>query len=90
MFCRYFGEAEAIPCGQCDVCLEKKKQPEYLQSLVEAQNDILQKVGSSWIKMVDLLPQDAYFKAEIYKDAIRMLLDEKQLEMNDKNELKKL
>ena len=90
MFCRYFGETEAIPCGQCDVCLEKKKQPEYLQSLVEAQNDILQKVGSSWIKMVDLLPQDAYFKAEIYKDAIRMLLDEKQLEMNEKNELKKL
>ena len=48
----------------------------------------LQKTKNTWVKTEDLLPENAHFAKQLYKEVIRFLLDEKKLMTNDKNELK--
>lgn len=88
VICQYFGETDADKCGRCDICLEEKKKAELQEDFNHAKSYILQKTKDSWVKSEDLLPENAHFAQQLYKEVIRFLLDEKLLLINDKNELK--
>jgi ATP-dependent DNA helicase RecQ len=88
VFCKYFGEINAEPCGRCDICLEHKKRQELNADFAIAKELILNKTKNGWMKTEDLLPENAHFARQLYKEVIRFLLDEKKLITNDKNELK--
>ena len=84
----YFGEKDATACKRCDVCLETKKKLELNEDFKNAKSYILQKSKDNWVKLDDILPENAHFAKQLYKDVIRFLLDEKKLITNDKNELR--
>lgn len=86
--CRYFGDTNTASCGRCDICLEEKKKQELKHDFENAKRYILQRTQENWVKADDLLPKNAHFAAQLYKDVIRFLLDEKLLVANEKNELK--
>lgn len=88
VICTYFGEAEPVKCGKCDVCMEEKKRSEFSEEFIQTKNQILGLVKNDWIKMEEILPENAHFKLQLYKDVIRFLLDEKLILINEKNELK--
>lgn len=90
LICSYFGEKKLVPCGKCDICLEKKRKLEQDANFRQAKKDLLEKTNSEWKKIDDLLPQNAHFAAALYKEVIRFLLDEKLIVMNDQNELKRV
>ncbi len=86
--CTYFGETDVLKCGRCDICLEEQKKQELNKNFEKAKNYILQKTNNTWVKTEDLLPKNAHFASRLYKEVIRFMLDEKLLQVNDKNELK--
>ena len=88
--CTYFDEKEVEKCGRCDVCLEEKKKLEFDEDFKSAKEDILQRTNNTWIKIEDILPKNAHFAKQLYKDVIRFMLDERMLMANDKNEIKKM
>ena len=89
--CNYFGEKKAPACKRCDVCLEEKKKVEFDEDFLLAKRTILEKIDAEkWIKTEDILPENAHFAKQLYKDVIRFLLDEKMLQVNNKNELKRV
>lgn len=88
VICTYFGEVETEKCGRCDICVADKKRKEFSAEFIESKNHILELVKNDWVKMENVLPQNAHFKTQLYKEVIRFLLDEKLLLLNDKNELK--
>jgi len=87
--CNYFDEKEVSKCGRCDICLEEKKKLEFSEDFKMAKEDILQKTNNTWINIEDILPKNAHFAKQLYKDAIRFMLDEKMLMANEKNEIKR-
>ncbi len=89
LICNYFEEIDVKPCGRCDVCLEEKRKLEYKQNFKLAKDDILQKTNDTWLSIDNVLPQNAHFAKQLYKDVIRFMLDEKILMSNEKNEIKK-
>lgn len=89
LICNYFEETEVETCGRCDICLEAKKKSEFNEDFNAAKVDVLQKTSDAWLNINDLLPKNAHFAKQLYKDVIRFLLDEKLLIINNKNELKK-
>lgn len=86
--CSYFDEKNTLPCGKCDICIENKKKIEHHKQFNDAKKIILDKTKSNWVKATDILPKNAHFAEQLYKETIRFLLDEKLLMINDKNELK--
>lgn len=90
IICSYFGEKEVVPCGKCDICLEKKRKLEQDANFRKAKKEILEKMDNKWNKVEELLPRNAHFAKALYKEVIRFLLDEKVIVMNDKNELKRV
>ncbi len=78
---RYFGEKNAKPCGQCDVCLKNKD----LINELEFQN--IQKDISTTLKNKDLSTKEIInslnHKEEKIIAAIRFMLDNKQLEQDE-------
>ena len=49
---------------------------------------ILLKTNDNWVKIDDILPKNAHFTLQLYKEVIRFMLDEKLLQTNEKNEIK--
>ena len=89
--CNYFGEQNAFACKRCDVCLGEKKKIELDEDFIIAKRTILDKLDrNKWSKVEDILPENAHFARQLYKDVIRFLLDEKMLVTNNKNELKRV
>ena len=85
----YFGEQNALPCNNCDICLENKKKAESFTEFNKAKQQILSKLNQeNWISNKTILPEKAHFAKQTYKEVIQFLLDEKTIEMNDKNELR--
>ena len=60
----------------------------FIFSKIEAKDFILKNTEENWIPMENLLPKNAHFENQLYKEVIRFLLDEKLLLVNNKNELK--
>ncbi|MBQ2025505.1 MAG: RecQ family ATP-dependent DNA helicase [Paludibacteraceae bacterium] len=64
----YFGEKQSVPCGQCDYCLKKHKQPTNIRQEIKK---LLAEQPHSINQLLERLPQN---KTEIV-DAIRDMLD---------------
>ena len=88
VICTYFGESKTEKCGICDICIEEKNKTNNPKVVEEIKLFILEKTKNNWVKSEDILPQNAHFTAQLYKEVIRFLIDEKMLEINDKNELR--
>jgi ATP-dependent DNA helicase RecQ len=89
--CNYFGEKNAHACKRCDVCVGEKKKIELDEDFIIAKRAILEKLDKNkWSKVEDILPKNAHFARQLYKEVIRFLLDEKMLVTNNKNELKRV
>ena len=88
IICPYFGEENEIKCNRCDVCLEENKMLHHTLDFKNAKDFILKNTEENWIPMENLLPKNAHFENQLYKEVIRFLLDEKLLLVNNKNELK--
>ncbi len=77
----YFGEQQAKPCGQCDVCKEKKEKPE-----------VSRPAPSLYGQVIDLLKGDSrnYFEIKtqlkiddaLLSEALRMLMSENYITMD--------
>lgn len=88
IICNYFDDTEVLDCNRCDICIENKKKLERNSAYINIKQDILQQTKNDWVKISDILPKNMHFTAELYKDVIRILMDEKVLIVNDKNEIK--
>lgn len=85
----YFGEKEPVQCGRCDICIEAKTKKATKAAFDKVKKHILQQAGGQWMKLEHLLPGQEHFGKQLYKDVIRFLLDEKMLELNDRNEIRR-
>lgn len=91
VICSYFGENDVAACTTCDICIENKKKNELHENFELAKNKILDKLDKlNWLHNDIVLPKKAHFAKQTYKEAIRFLLDEKLIEINEKNELRRL
>jgi ATP-dependent DNA helicase RecQ len=61
LICSYFGEKKVVPCGKCDICLENRRKLEQDANFSQAKKELLEKTDNDWIKVDDLLPQNAHF-----------------------------
>lgn len=88
MLLEYFGEDEAEDCGQCDVCLERKKN--------EASQSVADKVYYAILELLDdgeehdiLELKGLSEEPEELKSALRALLDEEKVVINNEKIHKK-
>jgi ATP-dependent DNA helicase RecQ len=88
VICNYFGEVDAANCGRCDVCLEHNKRLKQHEDFKKVRSYIAERTKDTWVKAEELLPKNAHFAKQLYKEVIRFMLDEQLLIANDKNELK--
>jgi ATP-dependent DNA helicase RecQ len=88
IICSYFGEENEVKCNRCDVCLEENKKLHHTEDFKNAKDFILKNTTENWTSMETLLPKNAHFENQLYREVIRFLLDEKMLLVNNKNELK--
>lgn len=89
VICSYFGEENEVKCNRCDICLEENKKMHHTEDFKQAKEFILNSTAENWIPMENLLPKNAHFENQLYREVIRFLLDEQFLTVNSKNELKK-
>jgi ATP-dependent DNA helicase RecQ len=89
VICSYFGEQKSVRCNRCDICLEENKKMHHTEDFKQAKEFILNSTAENWIPMENLLPKNAHFENQLYREVIRFLLDEQFLTVNSKNELKK-
>ena len=70
---RYFGEAKARPCGQCDVCLEKTKvNPVEYETIEERLTGI---VGEDSVPLGEVMRQCADLDTDRLMSTVRFLID---------------
>lgn len=82
MLLRYFGEKNQHNCGQCDVCIKKKKDGITNKELkdIEKQIKTLLKDGAKSIKTVTRLID---YDEEKINETISFMLDEEVIKIND-------
>ena len=79
----YFGEKNEHECGQCDICLEKKRKVSLSDTDYETIKDsILALVGSKPLTPADIAQQLPFNKEQI-STTLKHLLDEEKLIMKD-------
>ena len=81
----YFGEKPAMPCGKCDVCRSRKKQPISKEVRRTLEESILYMSGQSPRSIDYLINESPANKDDVIK-ATRRLLDSGKLSI-DENEL---
>jgi ATP-dependent DNA helicase RecQ len=76
MLLRYFGEESKDDCGQCDVCLSRRNDPEEQQAFEDAKKYILDLLNSSdRVNIRDL--NNAPFAYRHIEAAMQFLIDER-------------
>ena len=89
--CKYFGEENLVQCNRCDICLEAHQSIQIDEDFILVKRTFLEKLDNiQWKSMYDIFPNAAHFDKHLHKEVIRFLLDEKRIELNDKNEFRKL
>jgi ATP-dependent DNA helicase RecQ len=87
IICNYFGD-NVLPCGNCDICLEKKHNAQKHKNIDEARFDILQNISVNFLSINNIIPDTHFAKAD-YEFAIRTLLDDKLIEINNNHEIRR-
>jgi ATP-dependent DNA helicase RecQ len=89
LICQHFGDT-VVPCGKCDICLDRQHREQHGTEFETAKTTILNKINKDWIYANKIIPQKAHYKKELYKEVLRYLIDEKMVELNEKNELRRV
>ena len=85
---RYFNDEQAEPCGICDLCLASKKKLPSPEQLALAAADILTRVTHA-ISPLQLRGQCLHLEALLYEEALKRLLAEEKLRMQQDGHLVK-
>ncbi len=80
---KYFGEKMKSPCGQCDVCLNKRKQP--LSELKKIKTDVFELLEQHAMTSKELTNSLHYEESLIIR-VLQELLDEEKITVNEKNQ----
>ncbi len=82
----YFGEKNTIPCGKCDIC--QKNKDTYLsdEEFKSIQIEILQQLSTETYSVNSLIKKLKYKEQKILQ-VIRFMIDNNQLEQDDKMKL---
>ena len=86
---RYFGEKSAEECGHCDTCLNHNRNHRNSQQQEPVRNAILDHLADGKEHLVAEL-KDLPFDSHLIDAALRLLLDEEQVYMDDCNIYKAL
>ena len=81
---RYFGEKSAEECGHCDTCLNHNRNHRNSQQQEPVRNAILDHLADGKEHLVAEL-KDLPFDSHLIDAALRLLLDEEQVYMDDCN-----
>ncbi len=88
MLLNYFGESDAKDCGQCDVCLERKKEPQNRKEQQQLQEHILKELKKEALDANSLTQKlNKQFEEKDILEVVQWLLDQGMVKLNDKNEL---
>lgn len=82
----YFGEKNAAPCGQCDICLKKKEQEVTNADFDKIRLAVLQTLNQTPLninELIDILP----FKKQKVIQVIRFLMDNGVIKQSSKGQL---
>jgi ATP-dependent DNA helicase RecQ len=77
---QFFGEEDATPCGQCDVCLDKKRAEEKARLLYSIQQDVLNLLAEEEKAMYQIKERLNKYKDENLHQAINWLVDNDKIE----------
>ena len=78
---RYFGEKNAKDCGQCDVCLAKRKDGLNNYTFNKISEEIFEKLGDSGLKIAQLTNMLPDFPQEKIIQVVRFLADEGKIKI---------
>ncbi len=79
----YFGEPQSLPCGLCDICLERKKQERNSEFSQKATQSIQQLLGETALSIEEILEQLNINDRERVLGLIRQLIDDQVLVENN-------
>lgn len=82
MLLRYFGEKSGCDCGQCDICIDRKRQGLSQTEFNELKKRVMQMIKKESLTPVELMEKLGTSKEELSK-VVRYLLDEQELRMQD-------
>jgi ATP-dependent DNA helicase RecQ len=88
MICAYFGDELGDDCGKCDYCIGQKASPfdeQEFRSIKTSLIDMLS--GHGGMRIEDIEREMGFFRKRNYTLAIRRLLEEGVLRVNDKKEI---
>jgi len=78
---QYFGEKNAKDCGQCDVCLSKRKDGLNNYTFNKISEEIFEKLGDSGLKIAQLTNMLPDFPQEKIIQVIRFLAGEGKIKI---------
>ncbi len=79
---RYFGEENVKDCGQCDVCLNKRKKELNDQSFRFIRDKILLKLNNSAANIREIIQFIPEYPEELIMRSVRFLADEGKIKMD--------
>lgn len=79
----YFGELNSIPCGKCDVCLERKKNKLSDQEITLLEDEIENVVAKGIITIEELKGEFPKIDSEKLLQVVRWLVDVGRVERNE-------
>ena len=83
MLLRYFGEKNEHECGQCDICLEKKRKASLAATDFEAiKEQVLALISNKPLTPAEIAEQLPFSKEQVAA-TLKFLLDEEELTMKD-------
>ena len=88
LFQRYFGEQDFMNCGVCDICINQKKQKSFSVDLEDVKKLIEQKLSANWVILHDLKNQLDIKNDIIFAEAIRHLLDQNIVKINEHQQIR--
>lgn len=79
MLLQYFGEQNAKECGQCDICLERKKSPR--KPSEDIRNKLLSLLAEDEYLMDEILKQFEFLEHNSVIETLRLLIDEQLVDV---------
>ncbi|MFN4234772.1 MAG: ATP-dependent DNA helicase RecQ [Bacteroidia bacterium] len=79
----YFGEHNAQDCGQCDVCIEKKKSGLTQKQFDEIYNEIIQLLSTINVTPSDLKDKLSKFQESEYLKVLQFMIEQNMIKLNN-------
>lgn len=78
----YFGENNAIDCGQCDVCIEKKKIGLSNEQFDKIYNDLIQLLNKTNVTPSELKEKLSSYSEKDYLKILQYMIEQSQIKLN--------